>query len=186
MKLLKPLVALALCVGLTPTAYAACGDILNHSMQKLHSKETVDLCEAFAGKTLLIVNTASHCGFTPQFKGLQELQDKYADKGLVVLGFPSDDFMQEEDDEGKTAEICYLNYGVKFPMFKTSEVRGDGANPVFKALIAKTGEKPAWNFNKYLVTAGEQKVQYFGSRVKPDDAEFIKQIEAALAANTVK
>ena len=182
MKLIKPLVAAIVLAGMMPSVHAACGDILNHSMQKLHSKDTVDLCEAFAGKTLLIVNTASHCGFTPQFKGLQELSEKYADKGLVVLGFPSDDFLQEEDDEGKTAEICYLNYGVKFPMFKTSEVRGDKASPVFKALIAKTGEKPAWNFNKYLVSADEKQVVYFGSRVKPDDAEFLAQLEKMLAA----
>ncbi len=158
-----------------------CGEILSHSMQQLRSKETVDLCEQFKDKTLLIVNTASKCGFTPQFKELQALQEKYADKGLVVLGFPSDDFMQEHDDEGKTAEVCYINYGVKFPMFSTSAVRGDDANPVFKALIAKTGEKPSWNFNKYLVSKGEQSVQHFGSKVSPMDADFIAEVEKALA-----
>jgi len=158
----------------------ACGDILNHAMPQLRSKETVDLCEAYAGKTLLIVNTASKCGFTPQFKGLQALYEKYKDKGLVVLGFPSDDFMQEHNDAEKTAEVCYINYGVKFPMFAVSPVRGDDVNPVFKALIAKTGEKPSWNFNKYLVSADEKTVKHFGSRTAPEDADFIKEVEALL------
>ncbi|WP_337881193.1 glutathione peroxidase [Rheinheimera sp.] len=158
----------------------SCGEILSHSMPQLRSKETVDLCEAYQGKTLLIVNTASKCGFTPQFKALQALQEKYQDKGLVVLGFPSDDFMQEHDDAEKTAEVCYINYGVKFPMFSTSAVRGDDANPVFKALIAKTGEKPSWNFNKYLVSADEKTVKHFGSRTAPDDTAFIKEVEAML------
>ncbi len=158
-----------------------CGEILSHTVQKLRTKETVDLCESYKDKTLLIVNTASKCGFTPQFKELQALQEKYADKGLVVLGFPSDDFMQEHNDEEKTAEVCYLNYGVKFPMFKTSAVRGDDANPIFKALIAKTGEKPSWNFNKYLVSKDEQQVQHFGSKVGPMDADFITELEKVLA-----
>lgn len=160
---------------------AQCGDVLNHSMQQLRSKETVDLCESYQDKTLLIVNTASKCGFTPQFKELQALAEKYADKGLVVLGFPSDDFMQEHDDEAKTAEVCYINYGVKFPMFSTSPVRGDDANPVFKALIKKTGEQPSWNFNKYLVSKGESSVKHFGSKVKPSDPAFIAEIEKMLA-----
>lgn len=179
--MMKSIVTALLGFGLTSTmAMASCGDILGHSMQKLHSKETVDLCEAFTGKTLLVVNTASNCGFTPQFKELQALQEKYADRGLVVLGFPSDDFLQEYDEEEKTADVCFINYGVKFPMFKTSEVRGNGANPVFKALIAKTGEKPSWNFNKYLVSADEQTVKHFGSKVKPSDAELVQAIEAML------
>lgn len=160
---------------------AQCGDILNHSMQQLRSKETVDLCESFQDKTLLIVNTASKCGFTPQFKALQALSEKYKEKGLVVLGFPSDDFMQEHKDEAKTAEVCYINYGVKFPMFSTSPVRGSDANPVFKALIAKTGEKPSWNFNKYLVSKGETTVKHFGSKVTPDDPAFIAELEKMLA-----
>lgn len=165
----------------TPVVQAnQCGEILSHSMQQLRTKETVDLCEQFKDKTLLIVNTASKCGFTPQFKELQALQEKYADRGLVVLGFPSDDFMQEHDDEEKTAEVCYINYGVKFPMFSTSAVRGDDVNPVFKALIAKTGEKPSWNFNKYLVSKDEQTVQHFGSKVNPTDPKFIAAIEQML------
>ncbi|HCU66499.1 MAG TPA: glutathione peroxidase [Rheinheimera sp.] len=170
-----------LLLGQSALAQASqCGDILSHSMQQLRSKETVDLCEQFKDKTLLIVNTASKCGFTPQFKELQALSEKYADKGLVVLGFPSDDFMQEHDDENKTAEVCYINYGVKFPMFSTSAVRGNDANPIFKALIAKTGEKPSWNFNKYLVSKDEQTVQHFGSKVSPLDPDFLAAVEKML------
>jgi len=172
----------ALCLGQAALVQAnQCGDILGHSIQQLRSKETIDLCEEYKNKTLLIVNTASKCGFTPQFKELQALSEKYADKGLVVLGFPSDDFMQEHDDEEKTAEVCYINYGVKFPMFSTSAVRGDDVNPVFKALIAKTGEKPSWNFNKYLVSKDEQSVMHFGSKVSPADADFVAAVEKMLA-----
>lgn len=158
-----------------------CIDVLNHSVAQLKTKETVDLCEAYQGKTLLIVNTASKCGFTPQFKALQAMYEQYADKGLVVLGFPSDDFMQEHNDEAKTADVCYLDYGVKFPMFSTSPVRGDDANPVFKALIARTGEQPAWNFNKYLVSKDGKVVKHFGSRTSPSDPAFVKEVEALLA-----
>lgn len=158
-----------------------CQDILGHSVQHLRTKESVNLCENYKGKTLLIVNTASKCGFTPQFEGLEALYQKYHDKGLVVLGFPSDDFAQEYDDAEKTAEVCYLNYGVEFPMFATSAVKGNKANPVFKALIAKSGQAPSWNFNKYLVSADEQTVIHFGSRTKPDDKALITALENMLS-----
>tara|TARA_R110002126_G_scaffold10245_77_gene46784 strand:- start:285 stop:869 length:585 start_codon:yes stop_codon:yes gene_type:complete len=161
-----------------------CGEILGHAMQQLNTRETVDLCEQYQGKTVLVVNTASKCGFTKQFEGLEALYQKYQDKGLVVLGFPSDSFKQEYDDAEKTAEVCYLTYGVKFPMFTTTKVKGDEANPVFKALIAKTGETPSWNFNKYLVSADEQTVKHFGSRTAPDDTDFIAELEKMLAANS--
>lgn len=160
-----------------------CGEILGHAMQQLNTRETVDLCEQYQGKTVLVVNTASKCGFTKQFEGLEALYQKYQDKGLVVLGFPSDSFKQEYDDAEKTAEVCYLTYGVKFPMFTTTKVKGDEANPVFKALIAKTGETPSWNFNKYLVSADEQTVKHFGSRTAPDDKDFITELEKMLSAN---
>lgn len=160
-----------------------CGEILGHSMQQLNTRETIDLCDSYQGKTLLIVNTASKCGFTPQFDALEALYQRYQDKGLVILGFPSDSFKQEYDDAGKTAEVCYLTYGVKFPMFASSKVRGDDANPVFKALIAKSGESPSWNFNKYLVSSDEQTVKHFGSRTAPDDKDFIAELEKMLAAN---
>lgn len=184
MKTMKKVLTATLLLGASGVAFAnSCGEILGHSLPQLRKKETLDLCETYKGKTLLIVNTASKCGFTPQFKSLQALYEKYQDKGLVVLGFPSDDFMQEHDDAEKTAEVCYINYGVTFPMFATSAVRGDDVNPVFKALIAKTGEKPSWNFNKYLVSKDEQQVKHFGSKVSPDDADFVKEVEALLKAD---
>ncbi|MBU1308277.1 MAG: glutathione peroxidase [Gammaproteobacteria bacterium] len=166
-----------------PVMAGQCGDILGHSMQQLNSRESVDLCDSYKGKTILVVNTASKCGFTKQFEGLEALYQQYQDKGLVILGFPSDSFKQEYDDAEKTAEVCYLTYGVKFPMFASSKVKGDQANPVFKALIAKTGESPSWNFNKYLVSADEQTVKHFGSRTAPDDKAFIAELEKMLAAN---
>ncbi|MCC5452957.1 glutathione peroxidase [Rheinheimera sp. UJ51] len=161
---------------------AQCGNILGHSVQQLKTRESVDLCDEFKGKTLIVVNTASKCGFTPQFEALETLYQNYKDQGLVVLGFPSNDFRQEHSDEEKTAEVCYLTYGVEFPMFSTSSVRGDNANPVFKALIAKTGESPSWNFNKYIVSKDEQQVVHFGSRTSPDDPKFIAELEKLLAA----
>lgn len=183
MKVLISAVALAASLMAAPALANQCGEILGHSMQQLNTRESVDLCDSFKGKTLLVVNTASKCGFTKQFEGLEALYQQYKDKGLVVLGFPSDSFMQEYDDAEKTAEVCYLTYGVKFPMFASSKVRGDEANPVFKALIAKTGESPSWNFNKYLVSSDEQTVKHFGSRTAPDDKDFIAELEKMLAAN---
>lgn len=159
-----------------------CGDILGHSVQQLKTRESVDLCEQFKGKTLIVVNTASKCGFTPQFEALEALYQQYKDQGLVVLGFPSNDFRQEHSDEEKTAEVCYLTYGVEFPMFSTTSVRGDKANPVFKALHAKSGQSPSWNFNKYLVSKDEQQVVHFGSRTSPTDPKFIAELEKMLAA----
>lgn len=185
MKALLLLTCLASLGGLlSKPAVAAeqCGAILSNTMQQLKTRESIDLCEQFKGKTLLVVNTASKCGFTPQFTALEKLYQQYKDQGLVILGFPSNDFRQEHSDEEKTAEVCYLTYGVEFPMFASSSVKGDNANPVFKALIAETGESPSWNFNKYLISSNEQQVLHFGSRTKPDDADFIAQLEKMLSA----
>jgi glutathione peroxidase len=131
-------------------AGAACSAYLDHDFQKLHSNETVNICKAYAGKPLLIVNTASHCGYTPQFTGLESLHQKYRKRGLVVLGFPSDDFNQEAKDQAETAQVCYVNYGVTFTMLAPLPVKGAAANPVFKELNRQSRE-PSWNFNKYLV-----------------------------------
>ena len=111
-----------------------CPDLLNFTAQKLRASETVDFCQAYQGKVILAVNTASQCGFTPQFKGLEALYQKYKDRNFVILGFPSADFHQEFSDEEKTSQVCYQNYGVTFPMFKASAVRGDDANAFFKKL----------------------------------------------------
>ena len=158
---------------------AQCAPFLNHSFRKLHAQDQVDLCALTAGKPVLVINTASNCGFTPQFKALEALHKQYKDQGLVVVGFPSDDFFQEEDDEKDTAEVCFVNYGVTFTMLQTSPVRGSDANPVFKHLADET-TAPKWNFYKYLISKDGQQVKHFNSRVKPDEAEFIQAVEAVL------
>jgi glutathione peroxidase len=155
-----------------------CDDFTNVSMRKLHSEESVNFCE-FKDKPLLIVNTASNCGFTDQFKDLEALHKKYKDQGLVVIGFPSDDFFQEENDEADTAEVCFVNYGVTFTMLATTTVRGDDANPIFKHLNAQTSS-PNWNFYKYLVSADRKTVQRFNSRTKPLSANLTQAIENSL------
>ncbi|MGI2220108.1 glutathione peroxidase [Shewanella oncorhynchi] len=158
---------------------ATCPEYLNLKVRKLHSEETVNLCELTQGKPVLIVNTASNCGYTPQFKALETLHENYKDKGLVVIGFPSDDFFQEENDEKDTAKVCYINYGVTFTMLSTSAVRGSDANSVFKYLAEKTGA-PKWNFYKYVVSGDGAVVQQFNSKVKPDSEELKQAIESVL------
>jgi len=180
-KLMRLTCVSGLLFAVSGIAAAECPAYLNRDLQKLHSSEKVNICQAYAGKPLLIVNTASHCGFTPQFKGLQELSEKYQDRGLVVLGFPSNDFNQEAKEETKTAEVCYVNYGVKFTMFAPSPVKGDAANPIFKEL-AKQTKAPNWNFNKYVVKADGTVVEHFGPMTKPDADDLGKAIETALAA----
>ena len=166
-----------------PTASAACAGALDVSYRKLASEVSVHLCEAYAGKVLLIVNTASKCGFTPQYEGLEALHARLSGRGFAVLGFPSNDFMgQEPGSEEEIAEFCTLTYGVKFPMFEKVVVKGDDATPLYRALREATGESPGWNFHKYLVDREGKVVASFGSRTKPDDAKLLEQIEALLAA----
>ena len=133
------------------TIASECPDVLKFMKRKLNSQETVNLCEAYKDKAILFVNTASKCGFTPQFEGLESLYSQYKDKNFMVLGFPSNDFNQEYNDEGKTAELCELTYGVKFPMFETISVKGDDADPLYRLLAKKANTIPKWNFYKYLV-----------------------------------
>lgn len=158
-----------------------CPDVLKFMKRKLNSQETVNMCSEYQGKTLLIVNTASYCGFTPQFEGLEKLYSEYKDQGLVVLGFPSHDFNQEDEDEGKTAELCELTYGVKFPMFEATSVKGDNADPLYRMLAKKSGTTPKWNFYKYLVDKNGDVVDAYSSFTKPTDDDFIKEVEKTLA-----
>jgi glutathione peroxidase len=162
-----------------PTAQA-CPAYLDHDFRQLHSSKTVNLCKAFAGKPLLIVNTASHCGFTPQFKGLEAVYQKYKGQGLVVVGFASNDFNQEDADEAKAAEICEQNFGVTFTMLAPQKVKGPDANPVFKELARQSQHEPAWNFNKYLVQADGKVVQYMDSKVTPESPQFTAAVEGVL------
>jgi len=140
-----------------------------------------NICQTYSGKVLLVTNVASKCGFTPQYEGLEKLYRDYKDRGLVVLGFPSGDFAgQELATDGGIQEFCKLNFGVTFPMFSKSSVKGENANALFKTLSARTGQQPSWNFNKYLVGRDGKVIAHFGSKVTPQSAELTKAIEAAL------
>ena len=161
------------------SAGAACPDYLDSDLRKLHSQDSVNLCETSAGQALLIVNTASHCGYTKQFKGLQALNDRYRDQGLKVVGFASDDFRQEANNEAEVADVCYVNYGVTFTMIAPSKVLGKDANPVFRELAIQS-EAPSWNFNKYVVDSTGKVIKHFGSSTAPDSPELKKTIESVL------
>jgi glutathione peroxidase len=182
MKVIKVVATLAavLAMSSVPAAANECPSVLKFMKRKLNSQETVNLCNEYGGKTLLVVNTASYCGYTPQFEGLETLYSDYKDKDFVVLGFPSHDFNQEDNDEGKTAELCELTYGVKFPMFEPTSVTGEDADPMYRMLKAATGKAPSWNFNKYLIDATGKNITHYPSSTKPTDASFIADVEALL------
>ena len=163
-------------------APAAGEGVLDHDYRRLAGKETVNLAQAYAGQVLLVVNTASKCGFTPQYEGLEAMHAKYSPRGFAVLGFPSNDFLgQEPGSEQEIQEFCTLTYGVKFPMFEKVVVKGDDATPLYRQLAAATGESPGWNFHKYLLDRRGVVVASFGSRTKPDDPELVAAIETLLA-----
>ena len=178
---MKTLVAITL---LSITSVSAntteCPDLLKFVKRKLNSQDTVNMCKAYQDKTILFVNTASYCGFTPQFEGLEALYSKYNDKGFVVLGFPSHDFNQEDKSEVKTGQICRLTYGVKFPMFEAMSVKGEDADPLYRMLANKSGQAPKWNFFKYLMDKNGNIVNAYDSAVKPTDKALVDDIEMAL------
>ena len=158
-----------------------CPGVLNYRVLRLQDEKTQDLCQ-YAGQVVLVVNTASFCGFTPQYKGLEALYDKYKSRGLVVLGFPSNDFSQEPKTNADIADFCENTFGVKFPMFTKTAVRGDAATPLFKTLAKRTGTTPKWNFYKYLISRDGQKIWSYSSMTTPEDKEFLNQLDLALNA----
>jgi glutathione peroxidase len=182
--------ALLLAVGLLPaaasaqTAAPACPAILQHTFARLQDEKPQSLCQ-YAGKVVLVVNTASFCGFTPQYKGLEALDSKYRSRGLVVLGFPSNDFAQEAGSNKEIADFCESTFGVKFPMFAKSSVRGPDASPLFKQLAQLSGTTPKWNFYKYLIGRDGQVVDAYSSMTAPDDRAFVREIEKQLGAAPV-
>lgn len=171
-----------LLAGLPLSAWS-CPELLDHRYRPLAGEEAVNLCDRFEGKVLLVVNTASKCGFTPQYEGLEALHARLAERGFSVVGFPSNDFMgQEPGSEEEIQEFCTLTYGVKFPMFEKVHVKGEQATPIYRQLSAATGSEPGWNFHKYLIDREGRAVAAFGSRTKPDDPALLAKIEALLAA----
>ena len=164
---------------LVDDAVAACDNLLDFSYRRLASSQEENLCQAYAGQVILVVNTASRCGFTGQFSDLEALYQKYRADGFVILGFPSNDFNQEMADEADTADVCYLNYGVTFPMFATTTVSGDEANVLFRTL-AEAEQAPRWNFTKYLIGRDGEVRGSFGSRVTPLESELEMAVAAAL------
>lgn len=179
---MKRIAAALLLIALFPgSAAAACSKLLDHTVPSLTGSAT-PLCQ-YQGKVVLVVNTASKCLYTPQYEGLEKLQKRFAARGLVVLGFPSNDFAGQEPGSNKEiAEFCQLNYGVSFPMFTKSPVKGAGAIPLFAMLAERTGKQPGWNFHKYLVDRKGEKVLSFESGVSPDDPRFVREIERLLGA----
>ena len=159
--------------------YADCPKVLDHEIRLLDSTQSVNLCE-YEDKVILAVNVASRCGFTYQYESLQELYRKYEEKDFVILGFPSRDFMfQEYSDESDVKEFCSTEYGVTFPLFATSSVKGRKANSFFKALSEKSGVKPGWNFHKYLISKNGN-VASFDTNVEPDSEILAREISKLL------
>lgn len=177
---MKTLFALMLFLISLPTM--ACeSELLDQDFRRLASTEEINLCEAYGGKVLLVVNTASKCGNTPQYDGLEKLYDQYGDEGLVVLGFPSNDFMgQEPGSEETIEEFCRLTYGVEFPMFEKTSVKMENAHPFYTALADSAGTYPTWNFHKYLIGRDGELIKEFSPRTKPYDPDLVAAIELAL------
>lgn len=161
---------------------AICPVLWQQTLPRLQDDSPQNLCQ-YSGKVALVVNTASYCGFTSQYQGLEKVYARFQQRGLVVMGFPSNDFGQQEPGNSKQiADLCFNTYGVKFPMFAKSAVTGVQANPLFKELAAQTGQSPRWNFHKYLVDRRGKVVGSFPSDTSPEDPKLIAQIEKALTA----
>lgn len=174
---------LAFMAVLAVAATALAAGLLDVSYRPLAGKAPVNLKERYAGQVLLVVNTASKCGYTPQYEGLEALNQRYAAQGFAVLGFPSNDFRgQEPGSEKDIQEFCTLTYGVKFPMFEKVKVTGEDATPLYRALTASTGVAPGWNFHKYLISRDGRVVANFPSKVKPDDPALVAAIQRELKA----
>jgi len=164
------------------SANAECTSLLDHSVRHLAGEQVDRLCETYKGQVVMIVNTASKCGFTPQFDGLEALYRKYKDRGFTVLGFPSQDFGgQEFASESEAADFCRLTYGVQFPMYATTHAKKGLADPLFKGLAeAAGGDYPSWNFHKYILDRDGQLVGSFGSFTGPSSGRIERVIEDAL------
>ncbi|MDB5730747.1 MAG: Peroxiredoxin [Variovorax sp.] len=161
-------------------AAAGCPALLRHTFARLQDEKPQSLCQ-YAGKVVLVVNTASFCGFTKQYRGLDALDALYRSRGLVVLGFPSNDFAQETGSNKEIADFCESTFGVKFPMFAKSSVRGNDANALFRQLAQQSGTTPKWNFYKYLIGRDGAVVASYSSLTAPEDRGFVHELERQLA-----
>lgn len=159
---------------------ASCPATLQHTFLRLQDEKPQSLCQ-YAGRVVLVVNTASFCGFTGQYKALEELYGRYKDRGLVVLGFPSNDFSQETGTNQQIAEFCENTFGVKFPMFAKTSVKGAEASPLFRQLAELSGTAPRWNFHKYLLGRDGKLVDQYSSLTAPDNRGLVRAIEQQLA-----
>lgn len=158
-----------------------CPQLLDLELRQLGSDETIKPCDAYRGKVLLIVNTASKCGFTSQYEGLETLYRRYKDRGLMVLGFPSNDFLhQEPGNETEIAQFCRLTYDVDFPMFEKIAVKKGRAHPLFQRLAAAGAPYPKWNFYKYLIDRHGQFAAAFSSVTTPTSGKLTATIERLL------
>jgi glutathione peroxidase len=163
------------------TVLASEGSLLDQDFRRLASDEVINLDEAYAGNVILVVNTASKCGNTPQYEGLEKLYEEYVDDGLVVLGFPSNDFLgQEPGTEEQIQEFCRLTYSIKFPMFEKVAVKEGDAHPFFEQLAAVAGTYPTWNFHKYLIGRDGQLISEFSPRTQPYNVELLSSIKEAI------
>ncbi|MCF8198106.1 MAG: glutathione peroxidase [Sulfuritalea sp.] len=162
-------------------AAADCPPLLNHSFPRLQDGVAQPLCQ-YQGKVILVVNTASKCGYTGQYESLESVYDKYKGGGLVVVGFPSNDFGDQEPGSNREiADFCRLTYGVRFPMMAKTDIASPKTHAFYKKLIALSGTSPQWNFHKYLIDRSGSRVESYASRIEPDSRQLIGRIESLLA-----
>ncbi len=175
------LVVLFIFGGTSAMAETKCAETLNFVKRNLLGDKEVNLCKEYQGKVVLIVNTASKCGFTHQYEGLEALYRKYQERGLVVLGFPYNDFGSQEPGTAQEIQaFCKNTYGIEFPMFEKTTVTARNAEPIYQTLGRLSGEFPQWNFHKYLIGRDGKLVASFASKVDPQSASVTQQIEKLL------
>ena len=174
-------ISLMFSVSVVASENQSCPETLNFKKEKLADEEIVDLCKEYKGKVVMVVNTASFCGFTKQYKSLESVYSKYKDDGFVVLGFPSNDFgEQEPGNENQIKEFCERTYKIKFPMFEKTSVSKGTSDPMYQTLGNLAGEYPSWNFHKYLLDRDGKLVASFKSQTDPKRPEVIQRIESLL------
>ena len=179
--MMRALLLATLAMAATSAQSACDAPLLDQTFKTLNSDEEINLCETYQDRVVLVVNTASKCGNTPQYDGLESLYEEYGEQGLVVLGFPSNDFAgQEPGTEAEIAEFCRLTYGVKFPMFEKIIVKGEDAHPFYQALAKLADTQPRWNFHKFLIGRDGKFIRDFSPSTQPQDETVVASIKAAL------